>query len=206
MSCMVNFNIKYLPGYLYVKPMADLYRMVLKLIRSSYYQRKLRTGKHFRAEAPVYMKGYSYISIGNYFRAREGLILNAWDNYEGVKFTPQIKIGNYVDIGFDCHITAVNSITIGNHVLMGSKIYITDHFHGAVSAEEKDIPPAQRKLFSKGPVFIGDNVWIGDNVIIMPSVTIGKGAVIGANAVVTKDIPDYGVAAGVPAKLLKVIE
>jgi len=50
---------------------------------------------------------------------------------------------------------------------------------------------------------IGNNVWLGNNVCIMPGVTIGDGAVVGANSVVTKDVPAYSVAAGIPAKIVK---
>ena len=58
----------------------------------------------------------------------------------------------------------------------------------------------------QGGIYIGDNVWIGDKVTILPNVTIGKGCIIAANAVVTKDIPEYSVAAGVPAKVIKIIK
>ena len=78
--------------------------------------------------------------------------------------------------------------------------------HGDNSFEQLSIPPADRPLFIKGEVRIGNNVWIGRNVCIMPGVTIGDGAVIGANAVITHDIPPYSVAAGVPAKIIKKIE
>ena len=61
----------------------------------------------------------------------------------------------------------------------------------------------ERKLFSKGPVVIGDNVWIGDKATILAGVTIGEGAVIGANAVITKDVPAYCIAVGNPARIIK---
>ena len=60
-----------------------------------------------------------------------------------------------------------------------------------------------RKLVSFGSVIIGSNVWLGDNVIIIGPGMIGNGAVIGANSVVTRDIPDYVIAAGAPLRILK---
>jgi acetyltransferase-like isoleucine patch superfamily enzyme len=90
-------------------------------------------------------------------------------------------------------------------VLIASKVYISDHFHGNVTAEELDIAPVKRKLFSKGPVIIGDNVWIGEGVVIMPGVEIGNSCIIGANAVVTKSFPKDSVIGGNPARLIKVL-
>ncbi|HJA54209.1 MAG TPA: hypothetical protein H9951_02305 [Candidatus Bacteroides intestinigallinarum] len=89
---------------------------------------------------------------------------------------------------------------------MGSKVYITDHFHGHIKEFEKDIPPFKRELYSKGEVYIDKNVWIGDAVVIMPGVFVGEGAIIGANAVVTRDVPPFSVVGGVPAKILKQLQ
>jgi acetyltransferase-like isoleucine patch superfamily enzyme len=86
---------------------------------------------------------------------------------------------------------------------MGRKVFITDNSHGSFTREQLDIRPNYRPLISKGPVIIEENVWIGEMVCIMPGVTIGRGSIIGANAVVTKSIPPYSIAAGVPAKVIK---
>jgi acetyltransferase-like isoleucine patch superfamily enzyme len=75
-----------------------------------------------------------------------------------------------------------------------------------MSGGEKDIAPALRDLFSKGPVRIGKRVWIGENACILPGVSIGDGAVIGAGSVVTKDIPPNSIAAGNPAKVIRTID
>ena len=57
--------------------------------------------------------------------------------------------------------------------------------------------------YAEHPVVIGNGVWIGDSVIVLPGVRIGDGSVIGAGSVVTKSIPDYAVAAGVPARVIR---
>ena len=129
--------------------------------------------------------------------------IEAWDEYENVKYQPQIKIGDNVTVGDDCHIGAINKVIIGDDVLMGSKIYIADHSHGQVKAEEKDIRMVQRNLHSKGSVEIGNNVWLGEGVAILPNVKIGSGAIIGSNSVVTKDIPENVVAVGAPARVIR---
>ena len=82
---------------------------------------------------------------------------------------------------------------------------ITDNFHGSNTLAELVIPADERKLYSKGPVIIGNNVWTGRNVCIMPGITIGDGAIIGANAVVTKDVPANSIVGGVPAEIIKTI-
>ena len=118
----------------------------------------------------------------------------------------ELKIGNNVSLGEYSHITCANKVTIGNSVLTGRFVLITDNSHGNSTKDSADIAPLAREIHSNGPVCIGDNVWIGDKVTILPNVTIGKGCIIAANAVVTKDIPEYSVAAGVPAKVIKTIK
>lgn len=151
------------------------------------------------------VKGTQYMSIGENFTAREGLNLECWDEYAGEKFTPKLSIGDNVSIGRNNHIGCINTVTLGSNLLTGNNVYITDHFHGNITAQELGIPPIKRKLSSKGPVEIGNNVWLGDNVVIMPNVKIGNNVIVGANAVVTKNIEDNKVVAGVPAKVINTL-
>jgi acetyltransferase-like isoleucine patch superfamily enzyme len=152
------------------------------------------------------IKNPQYISIGKKFSALYNLRLEAWDKYETQTFTPELTIGEWVSMGTDVHIGCINKVVIGNHVLMASRIYISDHAHGDTTAEDFALPPIKRPLVSRGPVIIEDNVWIGEGACIMPNVRVGKNAVIGANAVVTKDVPANAVVGGVPAKIIKVVE
>ena len=155
---------------------------------------------------PIYLKGGRYISIGT--RTGIGLrgILTAWDNYKGDLFNPTITIGDNTSIGEDSHITAINKIKIGNNVLIGKKVTITDNGHGKATADFLVLAPLERSLYSKGPVVIEDGVWIGDKVTILPGIRIGKNSIIGANALITKNIPANCVAGGVPATVIKYIE
>ena len=119
---------------------------------------------------------------------------------------PRLIIGDRVSIEEFVHIGCLTKIEIGNDVLMGSKIYISDHNHGIYSGELQDspyIPPKQRKLTQGEPIRIGDRVWIGEFVTILPGVTIGEGAIIGAMSVVTHDIPPNTIALGSPARVVK---
>ena len=116
---------------------------------------------------------------------------------------PELTIGYNCNFGAFNHITCTNRVIIGNGVLTGKWITITDNSHGTTEIDSLYVTPIKRPIYSKGPVIIGNNVWIGDKVTVLPGVTIGEGAVIAANAVVTKDVPAYSVAAGNPAKIIK---
>ena len=146
-----------------------------------------------------------YIQIQENTSFGHHCILTAWDEYGLQKLSPNINIGRDCHFGEYNHITAINSIIVGNGVLTGRWVTITDNAHGKSCYEHLCIEPYQRELFSKGPVIIEDNVWIGDKVSIMPNVKIGKSSIIAANSVVTKDIPPFSIAAGVPAKVIKTL-
>jgi len=157
-------------------------------------------------EYPVVTLGEKYITIGSDFYAYARLRLEAYDCHLGNAYHPRIIIGNSVSLNYDCHIACINQVVIGDNVLIGSKVHITDHSHGSISQEALATPPAQRALVSKGPVIVENNVWIGEGVVVLPGVRIGKNSIIGANAVVTKDIPPNCVAGGVPARVIRRLE
>lgn len=154
----------------------------------------------------VYM-GLDKVVIGNDFRAGKRLKLRTFDSWGNLRYTPRIIIGDNVNIETDCHISAINKVSIGNNVLMASFVYISDHSHGNVNdMDGVVVAPLERPLYSKGPIIIEDDVWLGEKVSVMPGVHIGRGAIIGANSVVTKDIPAYAVAVGSPAKVIKMLK
>lgn len=163
-----------------------------------------RVGKWCYIEYPIYIKGGEGICIGDGFNTLPRLRLETYAEHNGSSFSPQLTIGNNVCFNSDCHVGCIGRISIGNNVLFASRVFVTDHFHGATNSRaDLLIPPSERILEFKGDVTIEDDVWIGEGVAILPGVTIGKGAVIGANSVVTKDIPPYCIAAGIPAKIIR---
>lgn len=113
-------------------------------------------------------------------------------------------MGRNCKINDRVHISAHESIVIGDNVLMASNIFISDNSHGSYGADPSlpDIAPDDREIVTK-PVRIGDNVWIGEGAAVMPGVTVGSGVIIGANAVVTHNVPDNTIVAGAPAKPIK---
>ena len=119
---------------------------------------------------------------------------------------PEMVFGNDISIGEYSHITCARRIVIGDGLLTGRFVLITDNAHGRNTDSELMVNPLARKIYSPGAITIGRNVWIGDKATVLPNVTIGDGAIIAANAVVAKDVPPYAVVAGCPAKVVKLIK
>ena len=109
-----------------------------------------------------------------------------------------ISIGDNSGIGINARISG--PVEIGQNVMMGPDvmIYTSDHKYQDVS-----VPMIQQGSTEKQKVIIEDDVWIGARVIILKGVHIKKGAIIGAGSVVTKDVLEYEIVAGNPAKLIK---
>ena len=167
----------------------------------------LECGKGLDISRDAFIEGGEYIAFGKSVIIQKGLRMEAISDYpySGERFEPAIFVGDGVSIGRDCHIGAINKVVIGKDVLIGSKVYITDHQHGKATYEDMIEAPKDRCLYSKGPVIIEDRVWIGDNVVIMPGVTLGHNSIVAANAVVTKDVPPFSIVAGVPASVIKIV-
>ncbi|MBK5412002.1 acetyltransferase [Pseudomonas sp. TH34] len=176
--------------------MLDFFRLAWSFTTTKIFYRPARIIRQ-----PTRIRGWGNMSIGRGFTTGQYCRIEAANHNEG-KIT--LTIGNHVEINDACHIAALHSINIGHNVLIASQVYITDHDHGEITKEELLKHPNQRKLVY-APVVIEDDVWIGEKVAILKGVTIGKGSVIGAGAVVTKDIPSYSVAAGIPARVIKTL-
>jgi acetyltransferase-like isoleucine patch superfamily enzyme len=117
-----------------------------------------------------------------------------------------LTIGDRLVVNHAVHIGCMQSVTIGNDVLMASGVYVSDHSHGSYTGDNQSpptMPPNKRPIVCK-PVVIGDNCWLGERVCVLPGVTIGSGTIVGANAVVTNDLPENCIAVGIPAKVIKV--
>jgi acetyltransferase-like isoleucine patch superfamily enzyme len=110
-----------------------------------------------------------------------------------------ISIASGTTIGYNCFFDGGGKVTVGSDCLIAQhvSIFTTNHRFDEVNVLIKD------QGYVKKAVHIGDNVWLGANIIILPGVHIGKGSVIGAGSVITKDIPDWSIAVGVPAKIIK---
>lgn len=174
----------------------QIVKLVICLIRTKLLFKKSRLIRF-----PIEISGKQNIDFGENFTTGVGCRLEAFseDNEKIITFGKNVQINDYV------HISAMKSIYIGNNVLMASRIYISDNSHGFYNdnnATNPEIPPIKRDYYIN-PVYIEDNVWIGEGVVIMHGVSLGKGSTIGANSVVTKNIPPYVIAVGIPARSIK---
>jgi maltose O-acetyltransferase len=107
------------------------------------------------------------------------------------------EIGDNSGIGINC---SVKRAIIGRNVMMGPEVVFLNDNH---NFSDPDKPLQEQGYISSEPIVVGDNTWIGTRVIVLPGRTIGKCAIIGAGAVVTKDVPDYAIVGGNPAKIIR---
>ena len=110
-------------------------------------------------------------------------------------FGKNITIGRDVFINSGCHFQDQGGITIGDGSLIGHNVVLATINH--------DLSPLNNRENHYAPIVIEDHVWIGSNATILPGVTIGRWAVVGAGAVVTKDVEEFTVVGGVPAKEIR---
>ena len=106
-----------------------------------------------------------------------------------------ITFGKNVFINSGCKFQDQGGITVGNNVLIGHNVVLATLDH--------NICVSKRVELFAAPIVIEDNVWIGANVTVTSGVTIGKGSIVAAGAVVTKDVPEYSIVGGVPAKVIR---
>lgn len=173
-----------------------LLRLLFDLVRTKLFYPESRL-----IRSPFYIRGRNKINLGKNLTTGVGVRIDAFNQgpEQAVLMGDGVQLNDYV------HIAAIENVTIGNNVLIASRVFISDHNHGDFNADTDPtvtMPPAQRPLSSK-PVRIDESVWIGENVCILPGVTIGRNAIIGAGAVVTKDIPAWSLAVGNPAAVIK---
>jgi len=154
-----------------------------------------RFGKNIRFVAPDIIKGEQAISIGNnVYMGRRGWLQVLDHNADAY-----MNIGDDTYIGRHVHIVCHDAIDIEAEVLIADKVYISDNSH-----DYRDINLSIRFAPVKPlkPVSIGRGSWLGENVCVIGA-SVGKHSVIGSNSVVLNDIPNYCIAVGTPAKIVK---
>lgn len=147
--------------------------------------------------SPLRIDGGKNIYIGNHV----GIQYKTWLASEPLTGAKECKlvIEDGCAIGHFNHIYATKSIIIHKNVLTADKVYISDNLHGY---EDISCPIIKQPIVQNAIVEIGEGSWLGENACVLGA-RIGNHCVIGANSVVTKDIPDYCVAVGSPARVIK---
>lgn len=110
-----------------------------------------------------------------------------------------IHLGDNVNMGFNCQIFSASEVKLGKNCLIAAYCYMIGGTH---TMDRLDIPPLEQKRVSQG-IIMEDNLWLGAGVKVTDGVRIGRDAIIGTSAVVTRDIPEYAIAVGIPAKVIR---
>ncbi|HKG02887.1 MAG TPA: acyltransferase [Conexibacter sp.] len=134
-------------------------------------------------DARVVLGRWSWLGHGTKVRAHEGEVL----------------IGAKSVLGQECTISAYQHVSIGRECIVADRVMLIDFDHGVVEVER----PIRLQGIYKRDVQVGNNVWLGYGACILRGVQVGDNAIVGTNAVVTKDLPANAVAAGVPAKVIR---
>lgn len=166
-----------------------------RYLRYLIYKRLLSScGKKVYIPPFVFFKGFKNIELGSNVSFSPFNTIFA----ESSTSEARIKIGNNVSFNFNVMINAdaKGEIILEDNVMIGPNVVLRSSGH---KYEDLHVPIRQQGHV-KGIIIIREGVWIGANAVILPNVVIGKGAIVGAGAVVTKDVGDFDIAGGVPAK------
>lgn len=146
------------------------------------------------------IRGKKYITLGK----SSFVGFNSWISAIPINKNDDCNliIGDNTAIGHFCHIYATKLINIEKNVLIADKVYISDNTH---SFENVNVPIINQPVKQMQTVTISEGAWIGEGVCIIGA-NVGKNSIIGANSTVTKNIPDYVVAVGSPAKVIKIYD
>lgn len=160
--------------------------------------RRISIGPHFVAHNP------DRISVGDDVAIARGVTLRAltvypWSN-SPQNFDPEIVIGRGCYINRDCEIVATRRVMIGDDVMLAQGCLVSDNTHGY---EDVSMPIKAQPLVATGEIRIGNGSWLGANCVVLGNVRIGRNCVVAAHSVVKEDLPDFSVAAGAPARIVK---
>jgi acetyltransferase-like isoleucine patch superfamily enzyme len=150
-------------------------------------------------ELPIRLNGTEAISLGANVYVGAGSWLQVLAEGRSSR-RPVLEIGDGTSIAGSCTISAAESVRLGARVLLARNVYIADHSH---AFEDTRAAILDQGIDRIAPVVVADGAWLGENVVICPGVRIGRGAVVGANSVVLEDVPDYSVAVGAPARVVR---
>jgi acetyltransferase-like isoleucine patch superfamily enzyme len=170
-------------------------RLYTRLLSSQFKE----IGPGARVSPPFRYHGLNQISLGEKVMIHRDCWIQVVGG-PGDDESSKIVIKAHAGIGMGSTISAAQQVVIEEYVLLARNVYISDHAH---AYENLDVPVMHQGIDHIAPVSIGRHTWLGQNVVVLPGVAIGQHCVIGANAVVNSSIPDFSVAVGAPARVVK---
>ena len=141
-----------------------------------------------------------YIQVGKKVRIKKGYRIECYSRFAGVELKPKIIFEDGVIIGNYLTVLGGATVRIGKDTIFAGNVSLISENH---SSNPESIITYHAQPLSTGEIVIGEGCWLGQNVCVLPNVTIGKKCIIATSSVVTRDVPDYSIAAGIPAKIIK---
>ena len=171
----------------FVKLIAKKLRFAMQYIK--YLHKFKSVGKHTVMYKPLRIMGGKNITIGDYSYIMQDFRIETINRFNDQVFTPEIKIGDRVEIGQGCHISCSSSVILEDDVTLAPHVMINDCKHGYSQPNV----PIERQDLSNKPIRIGRGSLIGYGAVILPGVTIGEYSFVGAGCVIAQDVPDHTV-------------
>ena len=151
---------------------------------------------HPSTELTGRLDAFAFVSLGPASQIERDVTI--WiSHYQGA--TPKLDVGTNVFVGRNTYIGVHAPIRVGSQSMIGAYSYIISGSHIYTDR----IRPMRDQGMTGDPVTLGEDVWIGTHVVVLPGVSIGRGAIIAAGSVVNRDVPDFEIWGGMPAKFLK---
>ena len=183
------------------------------------YFGRVKIGEGFKADSVprILVDKGSEVIIGNHVEFRKGIELRAHQNAKiiignnnrldrGIRMlstnASKIQTGDSVRIGLYTVFNGGDHIKVGSKSLISGFVYLQTSMHAHA---DKSLN-VQDQGFMHAPIVLKENCWLGTHVVILPGITLEEGAIVGSNAVVNKSVERFNVVAGVPARIIKVIE
>jgi lipopolysaccharide O-acetyltransferase len=163
-------------------------------------QRMLHFGQKSFLAYPRRIVGVGQIAIGARVQIGEYARIEAMCPTWAPGDTATVNVGSDTVIQPNVHIAAVHRVRIGNGVMIAAGVYITDHDH---DFSNPMVPMVTSRRVLASPVDVGDCAWLGERSIVLKGVRIGRHSIVGAGSVVTRDVPDYSIVVGSPARVIK---
>jgi acetyltransferase-like isoleucine patch superfamily enzyme len=159
-------------------------------------------GWRWETDGPVFFGKRLELEINRRGRVRFGRFVWVGDGTKIRCHEGEVVIGAKTVLGQECTISAYKRVRIGEQCVIADRVMFIDFDHGVVEVER----PIRLQGIYKEPVAVGSNVWIGYGACVLRGTSVGDNAVLGTYAVATKDVPANAVAAGVPARVIRMRE